>query len=160
MKKLLFLLAITCLTTFAATAQYGTLTIRNESLCTIYLEVRGSTGGCTADYTSNLLAIPATSIVTYNNPALVPGGMVYGMSTLSNSDFFTAVKISNADPGTCGTYSFFQSYIVSDCVAGSVIGVPSVQFFDGGCSPCPAAGTTYNIMWGTYSATHAYLKVW
>lgn len=135
MKKSLMITSLLCLLSVFAHAQYNTLTINNNSSCTVYVIIHGtlSTNGCDGDYRSSVIAV-APGSVTYNDPSMVPGGMnQLGVPSLGSSDNFTMARVYAADPaGTCP----LSVVNMSDCLPGSVPSTTGFAIEDGVCSSC------------------------
>lgn len=108
MKRFLFLTVLGALLVTAAQAQSGSLTVVNNSSCTVYYSIFGDVaGGCGAhQYQSRVIAIAAGGIHNYPDPSTVPGGVncVGGgctPPTLGSSDGFVGAELYHNGPG-CG----------------------------------------------------------
>lgn len=149
MKKLLLSLTILCVASVAAMAQpYNSVTINNNTGCTVYVRLDGDVAGatCTTNYQSATIGI-APGITTYTDPSAVPGGMNDGFgNTLGSSDEFFAIEVASSNPIATNLCSVINVYYMSDC-AGSMLTSTSSTFDDWNgvsCNSC-GGGTVYNI---------------
>lgn len=120
MKKLLFALALICISMIAAQAQpYTSLTINNNTNCTVYMVIDGNVaaGTCSPNYQSGILGISPGS-TTFTDASTVPGGMNNGGLTLTSGDQFVAIEIHSTEPIASNGCSPRTSYYMSDCSGG------------------------------------------
>lgn len=155
MNKTLFIAAMLCCISFFANAQYNSLTINNNTGCTIYLWLGGVPNftPCGADYRSNVLSIPPGP-TTYSDPTAVPGGLNRGGGSLGTNDKFSMAIVYNSDPA--GGCSGYQEYAMSDCITGMQTSVTTVTFKDASNS-CNTCGV-YDITWSG-AGTNAVLDI-
>lgn len=162
MKNKFLLMAFLCLFAFSANAQYNSFTINNNAPCDLYVVLYGTTSSaipaCQANYRSNVIAIAAGGVVTYTDPAAVPGGLDDGTGVvLGASDNFTFARVYHGNPMAACTAPGTAN--MSDCLAAgvtSVTGFSLDNFSGGGCVAC-SSGVTIN--WVVLTATHAGIDI-
>ncbi|MEZ5017036.1 MAG: hypothetical protein R2800_08275 [Flavipsychrobacter sp.] len=114
MKKLLFTMAVLCLTVLFTHAQnIHTLTIKNVTSNDIYVIINGNTIGgvpCAPDYRSAIIAIPP-GVVDYIDPTYVTGGVNNsGGTALGANGVFNTVNVFTANPNSgCSGMKMYQA---------------------------------------------------
>lgn len=157
MKSMFFLMAMLCLTAIGANAQYTSLSIQNNTACTVYVELKGTTNasGCMIDHSStSIIAIPP-GITEFSDPT---DGVTMsdGGSTLGTTDKFTAVRVIDINPAgaSCHTPNFV---FMGDCFPGTVT-YASMWLYNWtgtSCPICTTVSTPPNIYWQVMSPTYA-----
>lgn len=109
MKRILFLALFSVLFAVAANAQSNSLTVINNTSCTIYYRVFGEAAGgtCTPTHQSGILSIAAGGITTFADPSTVTGGVncIGGgctPMTLGAADNFLGAELYHNSPA-CGS---------------------------------------------------------
>lgn len=159
MKKLFTTIALLCILSVVAQAQYGSFTIRNNTSCDVYILLFGAVNGsgCQTNYSSNVIHIPPVSVVAYSDPQQVSGGLNNGALTLSTADKFTMVRVYHNNPSApCATTGAAD---LSDCTLGGAIIVSgfTIQEYTGtGCTNCHTGGS---INWIVYGANAAGIDI-
>lgn len=113
MKKTILMLAL-LLAAFSSYSQ-APITIVNNSPCDIWYLIYGDNTNCGFTYRSQVFQLNAGNFVMYNDPTMVPGGLVDPSTSnvLGVSGVFYYARFLRADPN--GSCSIGGSVSVDDC---------------------------------------------
>lgn len=159
MKTYVFFLLL-FLTTYTVSAQYNQFSIVNNTSCTTYVVLYGTTSTstplCQANYRSSVIAVAPGATVNYANPSTVPSGMTNGSGgVLTSLDVFTGVRVYHGPTFiACITHG---NVMMSDCLASGVTSTAGFDLEDytTNCFLCSSA----NINWFVASATSAGILI-
>ncbi|MGC4058463.1 MAG: hypothetical protein QM743_10165 [Chitinophagaceae bacterium] len=133
--KHLFTLACLCFFTLGAKAQAGSLTVSNNTGCTVYYIVRGiSAPLCGTPNSSSFIALAPLSSVTYANASMVPGLGLLAGDYITGADLYTSTSACAIFP------TLFQ---VGEPCTGRVLAA-SYQVYNASCTFCRAVPTNVN----------------
>lgn len=142
-------MALLCLISFAAQAQYTAMGFRNFTSCTVYVQYFGTTSPtCSITASSSVIAVPPMGVLPYSDPSMVPG------LGLGASDYITMVRVYH-NYFLCSTPFTYAD--MSDCPMLGVMTAPSYPIINNTCTSCAssAGSITFNIS----SPTAAYVDV-